>query len=111
MSEFDELVIQLKTDPLVVGVVLRGSQARGTAGPDSDHDVLVVVADGAAETYAGLRRPDSRLDVQVLSLAGFTAHARAGSPTEWDHYSFRGAQVLKDTADSAVASWCRARRS
>ena len=103
MSEFDELVIQLGADPLVVGVVLRGSQARGTAGPDSDHDVLVVVADGAAETLAGLRRRDRHLDVQVMSLTEFTEHAGPGSATEWDRYSFRGARVLKDTRESLVA--------
>lgn len=44
----EKVLDDLKADADVLGVLLCGSLARGTARPDSDIDLLVVLADGAA---------------------------------------------------------------
>lgn len=60
-------------------VYLFGSKARGDAGPDSDYDLLLVVADDAPP-----ERRDSRLAYQVLWGAGAAADVVVWSRTAFD---------------------------
>lgn len=91
-------------DPRVLGVVLSGSRARdGTATAHSDYDVVVVVADGTEEAFAGQARRDVYLDVSAIPLSSFRTHALPGSGTEWNRYAFTHAKVLKDTPDALIA--------
>ena len=67
-----------EADPL--RVVLFGSRVAGTARPDSDIDLLVVMPDGtdrqAAMTRIGsrLRRPGVGIDLLVTTPAALAAH-------------------------------------
>ncbi|MBI5230934.1 MAG: nucleotidyltransferase domain-containing protein [Coriobacteriales bacterium] len=70
-------------------VYLFGSKARGTAGPDSDYDLLVVVADDASPElmrgrvgYAALSGLATGVDIVVQPLRYFEArvHLRASLP-------------------------------
>ncbi|WP_328991910.1 nucleotidyltransferase domain-containing protein [Kribbella sp. NBC_01245] len=103
-GEFAALVGRVEGDAGVVGVVLSGSRAReGTATEYSDYDVLLVVGDEVGERLDGEARRDARLDVSTMALGEFRTHALAGSGAEWNRYAFRGAKVLKDTADGLIA--------
>jgi hypothetical protein len=85
-------------DPRVLGLVLSGSQARaGTATARSDHDLYLIAADGAPFEP----RRDALVDLVVMTLDEFRAHAMPGSGTEWNRYAFTHAQVLKDTGGIA----------
>ena len=61
-------------------VVLFGSAARGTAGPDSDLDILVIVADGSSrrETaqllYRSVQRGGVSIDIVVATESDVIAH-------------------------------------
>lgn len=68
---------------------LFGSKARGEAGPDSDYDVLIVVADDAPRerrrsrpAYEALRGTGAAVDALVCTHGWFEArrHLRASLP-------------------------------
>ena len=88
-------------DPAVVGLVLKGSQAHeGMTTGHSDHDLYVVLADGAATDltgFAGHRSPD--LDLVIVSLAEFRA---AGMPG-FERYALARARVVLDRLDGGIA--------
>lgn len=88
-------------DPAVVGLVLKGSQAHeGMITGHSDHDLYVVLADGATTDltrFTGHRTPE--LDLVIVSLAEFRA---AGMPG-FERYALARAQVVLDRLGGAIA--------
>ncbi|MFB7245599.1 hypothetical protein CW362_09940 [Streptomyces populi] len=98
---FDAFVDLAAADPDVVGLVLKGSRAHeGMATERSDHDLYVVLADGAATDltrFTGHRTPE--LDLVVLSLGEFRA---AGMPG-FERYALARARIVLDRLDGAVA--------
>lgn len=91
-------------DPAVVGLVLKGSQAHeGMTTEHSDHDLYVILADGATTEltrFTGHRTPE--LDLVILSLDRFRA---AGMPG-FERYALARAQiVLAASAESSPRSW------
>jgi len=87
-------------DPDVVGLVLKGSQAHESMVTRySDHDLYVILADGATTDLArlaGHRTPE--LDLVIISLAEF----RGGSP-EFERYSLARATVVLDRLGGEIA--------
>ncbi|MET9293302.1 hypothetical protein [Streptomyces sp. NPDC003077] len=107
---FSAFCARMRTEQRVLGVVLSGSQAReGMATERSDHDVLVVVEDGAEQAFADESRRGARMDVTVMPLRDFRAHALPGSDTEWNRYAFTHARIIKDTPDGRIAELARAK--
>ena len=116
------LVIQLSTDRRSWWVWSCAARRRvAPPVPTRNHDVLVVVADGAAETYAGLRRPETPAGRPGPgSLAGFTAHARARlthrvgplllprRPGAQGHRRLRGGELVQSKAILTAAEADRA---
>ncbi|MFF8630543.1 hypothetical protein [Streptomyces werraensis] len=96
---YDEFVALATADPAVVGLVLKGSRAHdGMATRRSDHDVYVVLADGAATglaRFTGHRSPE--LDLVVLPLDAFRA---AGGH---ERYALARARVVLDRLDGGIA--------
>ncbi|MFE5395484.1 hypothetical protein ACFQ9U_13035 [Streptomyces sp. NPDC056568] len=97
----DAFVELARTDPAVVGLVLKGSRAHeGMTTDHSDHDLYVVLADGATtplDRFAGHRTPE--LDLVVLSLREFRA---AGLPG-FERYALARARVVPDRLDGGTA--------
>ncbi|SNS63152.1 Nucleotidyltransferase domain-containing protein [Asanoa hainanensis] len=85
---YADVLARAEADPDVVGVILTGSQARGTAGPHSDWDVLVVVRSHAPRWTTSLT---PALDTAVLTVAEL-----ADVSDRWARYAYRGAVVLLD---------------
>lgn len=95
MRVLDDAVQRAAADSNVVGLVLTGSQARGTTTVHSDHDLVVVVADQATPWRHDVRSAD--LDEAVCTVA-----ALADTSTLWQRYAYRGARVLLDRLDGQV---------
>lgn len=78
---YDASVAPATADPAVVGLVLKGSRAHdGMTTRRSDHDLYVVLADGAATgltRFAGHR--GAGLDPVVLTLGAFRAGRGGGT--------------------------------
>ena len=91
VETFDEVAARAEADPLVCGVVLTGSHARGLATERSDHDVYVVLTPpaGAAPAWAPRRGPE--LDLVVCTVGDL-----ADTSDTYARYTFRGARVLLD---------------
>lgn len=88
-------------DPAIVGLVLSGSQAReGMATAHSDHDVYVIVQDGAETGLSGMRTP--YLDLVLFTLTEFRTDR-----TEWNRYSYAHSKVLIDRLDGEIAAIVR----
>jgi Nucleotidyltransferase domain len=71
----------------ILGLVLSGSRARGTATDDSDWDCYVILVEGSnidAEVSALM---DPSLDVCVMPLPAFRTYARPGTDHAWDAYA------------------------
>ncbi|WP_284058545.1 hypothetical protein [Streptomyces sp. AS02] len=98
---YDAFVELATADPAVVGLVLKGSRAHdGMATEHSDHDLYVVLADGATtdlRRFAGHRT--SRLDLVIVSLAEFRA---AGMPGH-ERYALARARIVLDRAAGGIA--------
>jgi nucleotidyltransferase-like protein len=78
---FDEI----SADPQVVGIVLTGSHARGTATGHSDVDVCVVTTG---------RRPRRR--TREIDEFSCTPEQLADTSNQYMRYTFRGAKVILD---------------
>ncbi|WP_369274971.1 hypothetical protein AB5J55_37970 [Streptomyces sp. R11] len=100
---YDAFVELATADPAVVGLVLKGSRAHdGMATEHSDHDLYVVLADGAATDpcrFTGHRT--SRLDLVIVSLAEFRA---AGMPGH-ERYALARARIVLDRPAAAIADF------
>ncbi|MFE5813310.1 hypothetical protein [Streptomyces sp. NPDC056479] len=98
---YDAFIELAAADPAVVGLVLKGSQAHeGMSTEYSDHDLYVVLAEGAATTLA--RHAEHRtpqLDLVILTLDEFRA---AGMPG-FERYALARAQILLDRLDGGIA--------
>ncbi|MEV4707415.1 nucleotidyltransferase domain-containing protein [Actinoplanes sp. NPDC049316] len=92
MTDYAGFVAAASADPGVLGLILTGSYARGTATAQSDHDV-VLVAQGGHES-----RRTATLDVAVC-----TVEALADTSTLWPRYGFRGARILLDRLGGRIA--------
>ena len=95
MAVVEDLVRRATADPVVVGLVLTGSQARGVATRHSDVDVHVVVADRCDRW--------SRIRSALLDQVVCTVDALADTSDVWQRYAFRGATVLLDRLDGGIA--------
>lgn len=89
---YEAFVARATADPAVVGLVLKGSHAHeGMATRHSDHDLYVVLADGAETGLAALDGfRSARLDLVVVTVAEFD---RLG---DWERYAIARARVLLD---------------
>lgn len=98
---YDEFVALAAADPAVVGLVLKGSQAHeGMTTEHSDHDLYVILADGATTEltrFTGHRTAE--LDLVVLSLDEFRA---AGMPG-FERYALARARIVFDRLGGVIA--------
>jgi predicted nucleotidyltransferase len=93
-----------RDDPVIVGVVLTGSAARGMANEHSDVDVYVVLADGAKPRRAEKSR---FLDELPVVLNELEAPDVFGTEGWWNRWSFAWAQVLRDDTGGRVTAAVR----
>lgn len=88
-------------DPAVVGLVLKGSRAHeGMTTDHSDHDLYVVIADGATtdlRRFAGHRTTE--LDLVIVSLEEFRAVGMPG----FERYALARARIVLDRLGGEVA--------
>jgi hypothetical protein len=98
---YDAFVELAAADSAVVGLVLKGSRAHeGMTTEYSDHDLYVVLADGAKTDltrFTGHRT--SELDLVILSLGEFRA---AGMPG-FERYALARARIVFDRLDGVIA--------
>ena len=106
---YDAFTALALADPAVVGLVLFGSQAHeGMPTEHSDHDLWVVLSDGAASDlgrFHGHRSP--ALDLVVTSLADFKT---AGMPGYVRYALARGRVVLDRSGGEITAAIAAKRR-
>ncbi|MEU5291350.1 hypothetical protein [Streptomyces umbrinus] len=98
---YDAFIELAATDSAVVGLVLKGSRAHeGMTTEYSDHDLYVVLADGATTAltrFTGHRTPE--LDLVIVSLDEFRA---AGMPG-FERYALARARIVLDRLDGGIA--------
>ena len=102
MSQYAELVERARADDEVLGLILTGSRGRRfRVRPDSDHDVRLVLRDGAPDTYSTPH--GSPVEVAVLARSVFERTGLPGSGSEWDRYSYVRCELVLDKLDGEVA--------
>ncbi|MCD0445098.1 hypothetical protein LO763_15890 [Glycomyces sp. A-F 0318] len=105
---YDDFFRLAAADPAVVGLVLIGSQAHeGLATGRSDHDLWVVLADGAATGLERFREHRTALlDLVFVTLAQFRG---AGMPG-FCRYALARGRVELDRLDGEIAAILAAKR-
>ncbi|SDD01103.1 hypothetical protein [Glycomyces harbinensis] len=105
---YDDFHDLAAADPAVVGLVLIGSQAHeGLVTDRSDHDLWVVLADGAA---SGLERfRDHRTALLDLVLVTLTQFREAGMPG-FCRYAVARGRVVLDRLDGEIAAIVEAKQ-
>ena len=97
MEEYDAILELARREDGVLGLVLGGSRGkRALVRPESDHDVYLIVRDSDAYRRRFPTRHGDAVEVFVLSLDEFRAHAALGSETEWNRYTFAHVEPLVD---------------
>ncbi|MEU2237842.1 hypothetical protein ABZ572_00390 [Streptomyces sp. NPDC018338] len=98
---YDAFVELAAADPAVVGLVLKGSRAHeGMTTEHSDHDLYVILADGATtelSRFTGHRTPE--LDLVILSLDEFRAVGMPG----FERYALARARIVLDRLGGVIA--------
>ena len=101
-SEYAELVERARADDDVLGLILTGSRGRNfRVRPDSDHDVRLVLRDGADDTYSTPH--GSPVEVVVLTRSEFERTGLPGSGSEWDRYSYVRSELVLDKLDGEIS--------
>jgi len=102
MSGYAELVERARSDDDVLGLILTGSRGREfRVRPDSDHDVRLVLRDGAPDTYSTPH--GSPVEVAVLTRSAFERTGLPGSGSEWDRYSYVRCELVLDKLDGEIS--------
>lgn len=102
MSDYEELVDRARADDDVLGLILTGSRGRSfRVRPDSDHDVRLVLRDGARDTYSTPH--GSPVEIAVLTRSAFEQTGLPGSGSEWDRYSYVRCTLVLDKLDGRLA--------
>jgi hypothetical protein len=102
MSDYAELVERADADDDVLGLILTGSRGRDfRVRPDSDHDVRLVLRDGAHDSYSTPH--GSPVEVAVFSRSAFERTGLAGSGSEWDRYSYVRCELVLDKLEGGIA--------
>ncbi|MFD3925509.1 hypothetical protein [Streptomyces sp. NPDC058614] len=98
---YDAFVEIAAADSAVVGIVLKGSRAHEDMTTEhSDHDLYVVLTDGATTAltrFAGHRTPE--LDLVILSLDEFHSVGMPG----FERYALARARIVLDRLDGVIA--------
>lgn len=81
----DDLLAEARADPNVVGVLLKGSQAMGSAHEESDWDVVVVLIEGEPS-----QKKDGRLELITTTLE------RVQGVSSWELPALAHSRVLLD---------------
>lgn len=95
------LTAELGRDENVRGILLTGSRARGDALPDSDLDLLVLVASPPAKTFVSETVDGTLVERHLRDLAGAGARLLE-HPTEL--YSYLDGHILYDPDGSLANS-------
>ena len=83
-----QMVVEVRDDPGAVGLLLHGSRALGTAGPDSNYDLITIVhdADYALRRERGtllerrFQADSPAIEITYVNLGWLRRSARRGDP-------------------------------
>lgn len=102
--DYDALLELAQEEDDVLGLVLGGSRGKGAfVRPDSDYDVYLVVRNPDTYRRRFPTRHGDPVEVFVLSLDEFRAHAAIGSGTEWNRYTFAHVEPVVDKTGGELA--------
>jgi hypothetical protein len=85
-----------KTDDRIIGVILAGGRGKGTATENSDYDVFLITTDEGLEGVIKDYPNSDFIDSLPRSISNFREHAKIGSSTEYDKYSFTHISAVID---------------
>jgi hypothetical protein len=102
---YEALAAQAREDANILAFWLGGSRGKGFGTAHSDHDVMLVVADAAADAYRArfARLCQGDIDCVVMTMAQLRAAADWDGPERWDRYSYAHVSVDLDKTGEVQA--------
>jgi len=85
---YDTYLDKARNDNRIIGVILGGGRGKGAVSENSDYDVILITTDAGFEDIKNDYPKTEYIDSLPHSLSGFREHAKMGSPTQYDKYTF-----------------------
>ncbi|MDO8512637.1 MAG: hypothetical protein Q7S57_05150 [bacterium] len=95
-SAYDAYLEKARNDDRIIGVILGGGRGKGAASENSDYDVILVTTDAGFEGVKNDYPKTEYIDSLPHSLSGFREHAKIGSTTQYDKYTFAHNKAIID---------------
>ncbi|HUU78161.1 MAG TPA: nucleotidyltransferase domain-containing protein [candidate division Zixibacteria bacterium] len=102
---FTDFLIQAKSDPNILGVILLGSRGKGFYKEHSDYDFQVIVREEVLEEYKDkIKEIDNQdfFDCSVLTLESFKNYAAWDTEFMWDRYTYANVKPLIDKTNGVL---------
>lgn len=93
---YESYLKKARTDDRIIGVILAGGRGKGAATKNSDYDVFIITTDEGLEGVTKDYPDTEYVDSLPRSISNFREHAKIGSPTEYDKYSFTHISAVID---------------
>lgn len=95
-EEYEAYLEKAKNDDRIIGIVLAGGRGKGMASENSDYDVILVTTD---EGFEGVEKDYPKteyIDSLPHAISEFREHAKTGTRTQYDKYTFTHIKALVD---------------
>lgn len=93
---YDSFIRKAEADERILGAVFGGGRSKGISTKNSDYDVVLVTTDESLESVKKDYPSSEYIDSLPHSISEFREHARVGTSTEYDKYTFTHAKAIFD---------------
>jgi len=93
---YDLLIQKAKEDDRILGVILSGGRGKGVQSENSDYDVMLITSDEGFEAVKKDYPKTEFIDPLPHVISEFKDYAKAGTPAEYDKYTFAHNKAIID---------------
>lgn len=93
---YEDYLEKAKSDERIIGIILAGGRGKGASTENSDYDVILVTTD---EGFEGVKKDYPKteyIDSLPHAISTFREHAKTGTRTQYDKYTFTHNTALVD---------------
>jgi predicted nucleotidyltransferase len=93
---YESFVEKARNDSRILGVILSGGRGKGAQTENSDYDVVLVSTDEDLDSVKSDYPKTEFIDSLPHAISEFREHAKTGTRTQYDKYTFTHNKVIID---------------